>query len=290
MRNFQWRTPARLRFPLLVLVGLWGLLIGSSLEATPLMSPAERTRSEVQLPEALGEIVYQTKAAASQHIFIIANAHRSAITGANAGDSVQAQIETFRIGEWLIRQNRIDLLLPEGFFGQMGKADVAGERKRLLDRQTLQAALKDTSKFMNAELLLHNNYGIGLEQIEDRKLYRRARERLRASLESQPGIFQANRAELDYLQKLRTATILQSAPAVIESAYQQGRIAAPNAMLTIGLSHLDDIIAFLKAGEVSIAAMPADIRNFPALGADLEVHKKLVGVTVIVPPILVARR
>jgi hypothetical protein len=290
MLNFQGRTAAQRCFQLLVLVGSWGLLIGSSLEATPLLNSAEIARAEVQLPATLGEIVYQTKVAASSHIFIIVNAHRSAITGANAGDSVQAQIETFRIGEWLIRQNRIELLLPEGFFGQMGKADVVGGETRLLDRQTLEDSLEDTSMFMNAELLLHNNYGIGLEQVEDRQLYRRARERLRASLEVQTGIVQANSAELDYLQKLRTATILQSAPAVIESVYQEGRIAAPNAMLTIGLSHLDDIIAFLEAGEVSIATKPTDATNFPALGSELELLKKQVGVTVIVPPILVGQR
>ncbi len=282
-------TTPRLRFALLALLSLVWLLIGSSLQATPDLNSLETPRAGLELPELFGEIVYQTKTAAVSNIYIIANGHRSAISGANSAETLQAQIETFQIGEWLINQRRIDLLLPEGFFGTMAATTANALNKGQLDNQSLQNALTDTSQFVNAELLLHENYGIGLGQIEDRKLYRHTRERLRASLQSETWLPSVNNSELAYLQRLRTATILQAAPLAIETAYRQGRISAPNAMLTIGLSHLDDIIAFLKAGKINLTSPHTDTPDLPVPASELELLRKQVNVTVIVPRILISK-
>jgi hypothetical protein len=278
---------ARVRFALLVLFSLFWLLNASALQTMAKVNSLLPPATANDFPEQLGAIVYQTQTAATSRIYIIANAHRSAISGANAAKTMQAQIETFRIGEWLINQNRIELLLPEGFFGEMDKTNTGNAKENPLDNQTLQNALADTSVFVNAELLLHKNYGIGLNQVEDRKLYRHARERLRSSLKSTARLT-AN-TELAYLQKLRTANILQTAPAVIATAYQQGQIASPTAMLTIGLSHLEDIIAFLEAGEIKMEALHTTGSDFPALQTELELLKKEVNVTVIVPRTLIAQ-
>lgn len=238
----------------------------------------------------LGQVVYHSNTSAPSKIYIIANGHRSAITGANAVKTVQAQVETFRIGEWLIQQNQIELLLPEGFFGQINETDTGTENNRLLDNKALRETLTDTSLFVNAELLLHKNYGISLNQIEDRTLYSRTRERLRASLNTGDRHSAAFNSEFAYLQKLRTAAILQGTPGAIENAYHQGRISAPHAMLTIGLGHLDDILTFLEAGEINIAALQTNTRDFPALAAKLELLKNKISVTVIVPRALIDHR
>ncbi|OEU64763.1 MAG: hypothetical protein BA863_15870 [Desulfovibrio sp. S3730MH75] len=277
----------RLRFTLLVLFIFFLLHSVLALQAEAKAGPQLASDDEIDFPEQLGEIVYQTQTAAASRIYIIANGHRSAINGANAVKTLQAQVETFRIGEWLINQNRIEMLLPEGFFGEMGSTSAIDANKNLFDGQRLQDALADTSHFVNAELLLHKNYGIGLEQVENRKLYHDVRDRLSSSLKPGAKILLLNR-ELTYLQKLRTASMLQSAPAVIETAYQQGRIAAPNAMLTIGLSHLEDIISFLEAGEIGMTGLHTTSIAFPPQNTELELLKKQVGVTVIVPRILIS--
>lgn len=272
-------TVTRLRFTLWVLFIYFGLLSGSAFQAEAKVTSDD----EINLPEQLGEIVYQTQPATVSKIYIIANGHRSAINGANTDKTLQAQVETFRIGEWLIKQKQVELLLPEGFLGGMGSTKSIDTKKHLFDGETLFNSLADTSHFVNAELLLHENYGIGLEQIEDRKLYHDIRDRLSSSLE--PGAqfsFTLNR-EIAYLQKLRTARILQSAPLVISTAYQQGRIAAPNAMLTIGLSHLEDIISFLESGVINLAGLHTAGVSFPPENTVLELLKSRVGVIVIVP-------
>ncbi|MDT8418944.1 MAG: hypothetical protein RQ754_00780 [Desulfuromonadales bacterium] len=274
---------AQARVELLTAFCIIWLLCASTLYASAKPESQLRATDGTGLLDQFGTIVYQTQHAAAARLYIIANGHRSAIRGAGAAETLQAQIETFRIGEWLISQNRIDVLLPEGFFGEAGTASTISRDRGPLDNQVLQTALADTSVFVNAELLLHRNYGIGLHQIEDRTLYRQVRDRLRSSRETINLLSPGLNEELAYLQKLRTARILQAAPDVIESAYQQGRIEAPNAMLTIGLSHLEDIIAFLEAGEINMAALSTTDSDHPPRVTELESFKSRVNVTVIVP-------
>ena len=238
------------------------------------------------LPADLGQIVYRTAAPAGRRIYIIANGHRSALSGANAAATVQAQLETFRIGEWLIRQRQVGLLLPEGFFGRM--VETAAVSNAGLDSGSLRSALEDRSQFVNAELLLHNNYGICLEQVEDRELYRSTKETLRVSRGQEIASALKSRLQLGALQTRRTAAILQSAPRVVDTAYRQGRISTPNAMLTLGLAHLNDIVTFLKAGAIRFGPLHTAYRDFPAEESGLELLKREVGVTVIVPRSLVA--
>ena len=54
-------------------------------------------------------------------------------------------------------------------------------------------------------------------------------------------------------------------------------------MLTIGLTHLYDLIVFLKAGEVSVVGLQPVSRAFPSRNTELALLKKQVSVTVIIP-------
>ena len=278
-----------LRLRLITLAILAGLLLlpAAIVRAEPRSAPSAPAVN-LDLPATLGRIVYQTPEPAARRIFIVANGHRSALSGANAANIVQAQLETFRIGEWLINRRQVGLLLPEGFFGAMAETPVDPAHTPP-DNPSLRASLLDRSRFVNAELLLHRNYGICLEQVEDPALYRSARENLRLSLFADETVATRSRLELAGLQRRRTAAILQSAPAAIDKVLAQDGGAGGNAMLTIGLSHLDDIVAFLEAGAIDIAPLHTARVDFPAETSELELLKRQVGVTVIVPHSLVAR-
>ncbi|MBN1140683.1 MAG: hypothetical protein JXB25_02630 [Deltaproteobacteria bacterium] len=269
----------RLRFPALALLA--GLAAAASSPAAP--------AAPVQLPADLGEIVYRANSESPFQVFIVANSHRSPITGANGGQTVRAQIETFRIGEWLIRRNLIELLLPEGFFGRMAGVGASPRETVPADGESLESRLEDSRVFTNAELLLHRNYGIRLCQIEDRTLYLTVRELLCAGLEQGAALSPSFGRELEYLQARRSAAILQGAAAAIEAEYREGHIAAPRAMVTIGLSHLDEILRFLKNGRILIPVPAGAGEEGQVFASDLELLKKEVGVTVIVPRILVER-
>ncbi len=286
-KTFTFFPCLSLALPLFGLV--WLLTAPALLAATP-EEVSTAPQISIEFPEQFGEIVYQTNSTAATNLYIIANGHRSAFSGKNAAQTLQAQIETYRIGEWLINQNQVELLLPEGFFGNLSEPESLAANPSRLDNQSLQDSLADTSVFVNAELLLHQEYGIGLNQIEDRELYSHTRDRLRASLAREPRFSTPLNPELSYLQKYRTASLLQTAPSVVESAYQQGRISSPNAMLTIGLSHLDAILEFLEAGEISISALQTATNSYPALETKLEWFPQQVNVTIIVPRTLIKQK
>lgn len=261
----------------LSLFGILSLWSGTSRAASlsPHAAPAGG------LPSELGTIVYQKNPERPLQVFIIGNSHRSSASGENGSQTVPAQVQTYRIAEWLIRQHQVELLLPEGFFGRQDRTEIVDALVRH-DEETLEAALADTSTFINADLLLHRNYGIALHQIEDRDLYRNARDHLHAGLEGGYRLPASFSLELEYLQERRSAAILQNLPAVINAAYHQGEIVQPRAILTIGMAHLDEIIKFLEMERMEILAPPIGVSGFQDYRETLDLLAQ-VGVTVIVP-------
>lgn len=238
----------------------------------------------IELPEQLGDIVFHSNAVGASRVYIIANSHRSAYSGRNGENTLQAQIETYRIGEWLINNAQVELLLPEGFFGGRGKA--GSGKSKSIDCVELNKRLADSTTFVNAELLLYENFDIGLQQVEDQPLYQHIRDQLRLAQQPRNLLSERFARDLETLQKRRTAVILENIPQAFEAAVQQAETAAPAAMLTIGLAHLDDLVRFLESGKIDVD----QLHTFPALQNELKVLKGNICVTVIVPRSLTKKR
>jgi hypothetical protein len=255
--------------------------------------PAQRTQSELKaslVPPRFGKVIFRKNSHSPMQVFIVVDSHRSCVTGGNGPLTVQAQIDTFRIGEWLIRQKHVDLLLPEGFFGRRKGPGTVLQSSNRYCRADLRKELTDTHTFVNAELLLSKLYGIGLHQVENGPLYRYARHVLRISLERRPKRAGSLNGLLEYLQRRRLAAILQSIPGAIKTELHQGTITSPKAMVTIGMSHLDDLVDFLEKGRIHIPPEQAGKEAFHAYNAPLRLAKEDIGVTVIVPRALLQKR
>jgi hypothetical protein len=265
--------------PLLAAVCLWS---GTSLADSSSLNAMSELTDVAGLPSELGEIVYQKNPERPFQVYIIGNSHRSSSTGGNGANTVPAQVQTYRIGEWLIRQHQVELLLPEGFFGHKRSSEILDAAIRI-EGPTLEETLADTSTFINADLLLHRYYGVALQQVEDREMYRNVREYLYSGIKSGGNLLPSFGLELEYLQERRSAAILQRIPAAIDSEYRQGNIAQPRAILTIGMTHLDEIIRFLELGKIDVPAPPIGASGFQSYSEALELLDKEVGVTVIVP-------
>jgi hypothetical protein len=278
MKNSLTRFPT---FLLILIVLATAVSSGTSLAASTSLN-ASPGFAGAGLPSEFGEIVYQKHPECPVQLYIIGNSHRSSSTGHNGINTVPSQVQTYRIGEWLIRQYQVELLLPEGFFGRKGSAGIL-DAAVWIEEPALEETLADTSTFINADLLLHRNYGVGLQQVEDREMYRNVREYLHTGLQNGGNLLASFGLELEYLQERRSAAILQSIPAAIDSEYRQGNIAQPRAILTIGMAHLDEIIKFLELGKIEIPAPPIGASGFEAYSEALELLAKGVGVTVIVP-------
>ena len=272
-------SPLFLRLTLLGILFFWS---GTAGVASPSLSALSGSAAVAGLPGDLGVIVYQKNPERPLQVFIIGNSHRSSASGENGIHTVPAQVQTYRIAEWLIRQHQVELLLPEGFFGRQERTGIFDATVRL-DGATLEETLTDTATFINADLLLHRNYGIGLHQVEDRDLYRNARDYLFTGLQNGTSWRVPFGPELAYLQERRSAAILQKIPAVINAEYRQGHIAQPRAILTIGMTHLDEIIKFLETERIEIPAPQLGGSGFPAYSENLEQWAEEIGVTVIVP-------
>ncbi|MDZ4185450.1 MAG: hypothetical protein U1D97_10790 [Desulfuromonadales bacterium] len=265
---------------LLIAFTLLGVLsLGSATSRAASLSPHATPAGG--LPSELGSIVYQKNPDHPLQVFIIGNSHRSSASGKNGRQTVPAQVETYRIAEWFILQHQVELLLPEGFFGRQERTEIIEIVPH--DNVVLEEALADTSTFINADLLLHRNYGIALHQIEDRDLYRNARDHLHAGLEGGYRLPASFGLEMDYLQERRSAAILQKLPAVINAAYHQGQIVQPRAILTIGMAHLDEIIKFLEMERMEILAPPVGTSGFQDYRETLDLLAQGGGVTIIVP-------
>ena len=251
------------------------------------------------LPSEFGEVIYQIHGDRPNQVYIIGQSHRSAATGANGSNTVKAQAEIFRIGEWLIEEQNVRLLLPEGYFNRRPEVTKAAvemvsnevTRGPRLDNETLHTMLSDTSIFVNADILLRNSFNIRLQQVEDERIYNAVRESMRSAHENAviPAGFHH---QVNYLQELRTAAMLQNIPVAVDREYRSGRISEKRAMFTIGMAHLSETIRFLEDGRIRIAAPPAGAvsADLPDFAAVMDLLDAGYGVTVILPRTLIDDR
>jgi hypothetical protein len=246
-----------------------------------------------------GEIIYQYNEKSPQQLFVIAMSHRDSLTRRNGSQTSRIQAEIYKIGEWLIHNRELELLLPEGYFaGRRGKIEnenlnVALEKKSdcpaPVDMDTLEKILSDNRTFVNAEMLLRDNYpSLKIRQVEDRALYETARKRITELIDQKNSCdYLLLRSELDYLQERRTAAILQRIPEIVNEEFQQGHIKGRVAILTIGMSHAHKIIRYLNDHKITVYS-PLDKSNKGEdYTAELNLEKEKFGVTVILPKTLV---
>jgi hypothetical protein len=226
-------------------------------------------------PAEYGETLYECNPAREKQVFIIGMGHRDALTGANGPRTARVQAEVYKVGEWLIREEGVELILPEGFFKSPGGGKASGspsavaEKKRsadALDLKGLEAKLSDPKIFVNAEILWKRNYGISLQQVEDRDCYEGVGAlvaKLAAGCSADE--YTRTRANLDSLQDRRTALMLQKIPEIIDREYGEKRIKTRKAILTIGLSHIPPILKFVKEGGFRLSSQAAANDDFDTL-------------------------
>jgi hypothetical protein len=275
--------------PCLILLTVFALLLPAAAHTG---DQIDKKDHGALVPRQYGEIVYQENPGRSNHIFIIAQSHRSLASGVNGVDTEQVQAEIYRLGEWLIRNEQVEILLPEGYFcetnakpsvraGPSRGPDLRGEG---LDDETLAARLADTTTFVNADYLLHCTYNIRLQQIEDKRLYLAVADLIRSdsscvSRQEEAAIHTA----LNYQQQKRSAVILENIPAVLDREYDHGLIKAKRAMVTVGLAHLREMIDFIKSGGARLIPPYGFSDSLPCHSGDLSRLREQYGITVILP-------
>lgn len=256
----------------------------ASVSPTFCLDSAPHSAIEQGLPNEYGRVIYQKNQDASHQIFIIGQSHRSGINGENSEQTVQAQMEIYRISEWLIRQKKVGLLLPEGFF-QKGTIQKGAQGQPYtytvpdtLDNERLRSLLEDTSRFVSADTLLSAQYPIRLGQVEDEELYQIVSQLLRKLGKRNADMDGALFDNLNDYQKKRTAIMLKNIPFAVESVFKRGDIENKHAIFTIGMAHIADILEFFHTETGKIA----ELDKRPSSSA-FDLLEKGYGITVILP-------
>jgi hypothetical protein len=251
------------------------------------------------LPSERGEVVFSCNEKSPNQIYIIGMGHRDTLTRANGSNTVKSQVEVYRIGEWLIQKEGLELLLPEGFFSKEaseGKEDLiktaaSGNGTRVsFDTKTLEEKLGKEDAYVNAEMLLMESHSIKSQQVEDLHLYNAAREKIDLLKEYGNDTYESLfiKSGLDYLQERRSAAMLQKIPEVIDSEYRAGRIKNKKAIFTIGMSHISGIIKYLKQNRIEIYS-PA-FTSYDDYQSGVKLLENDFGVTIIIPRTLADNR
>lgn len=243
------------------------------------------------IPEEIGKVVYEHRSESPYRIYIIGMGHRDTLTGTNGAETVQSQIEAYRIGEWLVHNEGLELLLPEGYFIQKGEqpripAVAEPGKAAYADTALLKERLGDDNAYVNSEMLLMRHFNLRAEQVEDPELYRAVIEKLHLLQRNRDNVFTYafEKSQLDFLQEIRTASMLQKIPDIIKNTYDSGAIRKQQALFTIGLAHINDIVRYLKKQEIVIQSPP--FTPFEDYASGVKLLQNDFGITVIIPPSL----
>jgi len=247
----------------------------------------------VKIPAEYGEIIYRFNEKSPNQIFIIGISHRDALTCLNGDNTSRVQAEIYKIGDWLIHNHGVELILPEGFF-KSPSANI--EKKNIntvergsscvsIDMEALEKRLSDNKTYVNAEMILKENHSLRLRQIEDEDLYKAVRNHLLklASCRDDSANYSRLKSEIEILQERRTVAMLQKIPQIVNDEFRQGNIKSKRAIFTVGMYHLHEIIGYLNQNRIIIHA-PQSVSN-PIKGdnSELNLSKENFGVSVIIP-------
>jgi hypothetical protein len=245
----------------------------------------------LDMPAEYGDAIFRINPHSPKQLYIIGISHRDPNSGANNSTTVRTQMEIFRIGEWLMQNRGLDLLLPEGYFAAektiSSPAASAIHASNLLppvpDNAYLQESLATGSPGVNAEKLLMQHYNLHTSQVEDRKIYNAVRsslDKLKTTSDGSDEIA-GNIAELIYLQEVRTAQLLQNIPGVIEHEFLRGAVGNRSALFTIGLNHIKDIFRYIENEEIYIES-PSGVQS-DSFTSTLHLLQRGYGITIIIP-------
>jgi len=252
------------------------------------------------LPDDYGKVVCRYNEKSPNQLYIIGMRHRDTLTRSNESLTPRIQAEVYKIGEWLIQNQGVELLLPEGFFKE-GSKQIGGKKvqvKRVpispegMNIEFLEQRFSDDSKFINAEMLLRKNFSLPLKQVEDRDLYQIVYENIRLLVDSNENMEKSFliRSDLDYHQKKRVGTMLQKIPGIVNEEFREGHIDDKKALFTIGLSHIPDILKYLEERKITVLSPLFTPVKYEDYIDELNLAKENFGISVILPRTLINDR
>jgi hypothetical protein len=226
-------------------------------------------------------------------VYVIGISHRDTLTGSNGRLTSRVQAEVYKIGEWLIRNRGRELLLPEGFFAE-GTTKTGEKRKESRspavsppepNLESLEKRFSEGGTYINAEMLLNQNFPLLLRQVEDKELYQSVYQKVRLLAQSGGNLERRFliRSELGYLQKKRVGIMLQKISEIVKREFREGHIDAKKALFTIGPNRISDIITHLKERKITVLSPLFTAIKYQNYIDALHLTQENFGISVILP-------
>jgi len=267
----------RKRSPLPVLAACGAALMGIGLYALrPTEQKAVVQKSGLeQTIQQYGSIIFQYNGATPQTCYVIGQAHRN-LFFKDADESMvpRTQLEILRIIERIYSSEGAQLVLREGMgngveWDQMYEQIASGIKKtadsiRYDDARTIQVFNKIED--MDAIMLAGATTPITVRSAEDATLLAISN-RLCKTWATMPREQRAQELNLHEsknaqafiaVSEYRSARILQNMPSIADEAYSSGQIRNKSAIIVIGLAHLDEMIRFVRNGQIQLNAIQSE--------------------------------
>jgi hypothetical protein len=251
--------------------------------------------TNLKIPAEYGEVIYESSQESPNQLFIIGISHRDFFTLRNGSNTSRVQAEVYRIGDWFVHHQGVELLLPEGFF-KNGAAKIekpypkaefkkGSSREDFSDTKALEERLSEDNTYVNAEMLLKERHQLRTEQVEDKELYDAVSKCIveLVNCETNSSDSLLLKSEADYLQERRTAAMLQKIPEIVDKEFRQGNIKNRKAILTTGLSHVPKIIEYLDSKRIAVYSPLSISKKSEDYVADLNLTKENFAVYIIIP-------
>lgn len=253
--------------------------------------------TEPCVPNEYGTVICRYNEKSPTQLYIIGIGHRDTLAGSNAPLTSRIQAEVYKIAEWLVQNQGVELLLPEGFFDQRPRKTLERQVRAVsvpappgeMSIEILERTFSGDLASVNAEMLLKENFSLLVEQVEDIDLYQTVYENIRLLVESRGNMERSFliRSELDYHQKRRVGAMLQKIPEIVNEEFREGRIDNKKAIFTIGLSHISNIIDCLEKGKITVRSPLFTQAKYEDYIHELNLTIEDFGISVIVPRALI---
>jgi hypothetical protein len=231
-------------------------------------------------------------------VYIVGISHRDTLTKTNGPSTSRVQAEVYKIGEWLIKNQGIKLILPEGFFSQRRNKNAEKSRQNSrsltasrgeVNMAFLEQRFSDDRTFINAEMLLSEKFPLLVKQVEDGDLYQMVYEDIRLLGASKGNLEKSFllRTELDYHQNKRVGVMLQKIPEIVNEEFRGGYIDHKKALFTIGMSHISSIMKYLEQRKIVVRSPPFSPGKYDDYVDELDLAKENFGISIILPRTLI---
>mgnify|MGYP001585403256 CR=1 FL=1 len=286
------------------LYGFLGTLIGG------IVIPSSGTSESRAFSQKYGEVVYQRDLHLPNHLYIVGQRHRIDHLKDAFGEELfktlkrestvikktpLAQVEIYRIIEFLIKNKDLGLILQEGAFSEDDYSSLLRELKESFGEERIRKLKKIDDKNLEKVLgfedfpftgsqLVSLSYNIGIQGPESKQTYEFIIEITKKFIGRDATLI---RRINDYMNELRSAAVLANSPVVIEREHKLGRIKNRKAAIVIGNHHLDELIRFIDGDRIFIEGAPE--ANLDKVEGKLNLREKGYGVTVIRPKSLLEK-